>query len=194
MEMMASNRYSSLTRRAVATFIDGLLLAIPGAIVARVFPYFGPVLLFLLYAPVFECSMLQGTLGKYAMGIRVQDTGGHRLSFLSALIRNLVKSFSSVLLFIGWIVALFTERKQALHDLLVDSVVVYGTSSVRPTEAWESSVREIVQGMPNVTPKKSGAPDSVVAMLERLQALREKGAITESEFAAQKEEILRGGK
>ena len=49
---------------------------------------------------------------------------GKRISFLRALGRNLGKIISAVILLIGYVMAAFTERKQALHDKLADTLVV----------------------------------------------------------------------
>ena len=61
-----------------------------------------------------------------ALSIRVTDTAGQRISFLRALGRNLAKIISGAILLIGYIMAAFTERKQALHDIIAQCLVVRG--------------------------------------------------------------------
>lgn len=78
----------------------------------------------LLYWPVMESSASQATLGKRIIGIEVTDLNGKRMSFLHALLRNLAKIISSIPLCIGYLLAAFTPRKQALHDMLTKSMVV----------------------------------------------------------------------
>lgn len=70
-----------------------------------------------------ECSSYQATPGKKAMGIKVVDLRGNRLTFGRALVRNLGQIVSGVF-GIGYLIALFTPRRQALHDYMASCVVV----------------------------------------------------------------------
>lgn len=88
---------------------------------------FGGILVFLvsvLYFPVLESSSLQATLGKLALGIKVTDLQGNRIGFLRSLGRNLGKIVSVFILYIGFIMAGFTARKQALHDMMAGCLVI----------------------------------------------------------------------
>lgn len=78
----------------------------------------------LLYFPVFESSSLQATPGKLALGIKVTDLTGNRIGFLRALVRNIAKILSAIILYIGFIMAGFTARKQALHDMIAGCLVI----------------------------------------------------------------------
>jgi uncharacterized RDD family membrane protein YckC len=71
-----------------------------------------------------ESSAAQATPGKIAMGIAVTDLAGDRLGFGRATARFFAKNLSAALLLIGFVIAGFTEKKQALHDLLTDSLVI----------------------------------------------------------------------
>ena len=51
---------------------------------------------------------------------------GQRISFAMANARFFGKAVSAVLLFSGFIMAGFTTRKQALHDLMAGTLVVRG--------------------------------------------------------------------
>jgi uncharacterized RDD family membrane protein YckC len=88
--------------------------------------YAADFVLWLLYYALMESSPLQATLGKMALSIRVTDTAGQRISFLRAIGRNLAKIISGAILLIGYIMAAFTERKQALHDIIAQCLVVRG--------------------------------------------------------------------
>ena len=88
--------------------------------------YAADLLLWLLYYALMESSPLQATLGKMALSIRVTDLAGQRISFLRAIGRNLAKIISGAILLIGYIMAAFTERKQALHDIIAQCLVVRG--------------------------------------------------------------------
>jgi uncharacterized RDD family membrane protein YckC len=78
----------------------------------------------LLYFSFMESSKFQATIGKLALGIIVTDVGGQKLDFVKALIRNISKIISSCILFIGYLMAAFTEKKQALHDMIAGTLVV----------------------------------------------------------------------
>ena len=78
----------------------------------------------LFYWPLLESSSWQATIGKRIMGLVVTDLDGNRLSFLRALLRSLAKIISSIPFGIGFLIAAFTARKQALHDIIVKTLVV----------------------------------------------------------------------
>jgi len=71
-----------------------------------------------------ESSSRQGTLGKMAVGIKVSDMQGNRISFARATGRFFGKIISKIILYIGFIMAGFTEKKQALYDIISDCLVV----------------------------------------------------------------------
>ncbi|WP_421680815.1 RDD family protein [Stenotrophomonas bentonitica] len=76
------------------------------------------------YYAGFHASRGGATLGKMAVGIKVVRGNGERISFLRAFCRYLATIVSSLILMIGFIMAAFTERKQALHDMMCDTLVV----------------------------------------------------------------------
>lgn len=78
----------------------------------------------LLYHSFMESSKFQGSVGKLALGIIVTDTSGAKLDFTKALVRNLCKIISGMILLIGYIMAGLTEKKQALHDIIASTLVV----------------------------------------------------------------------
>jgi uncharacterized RDD family membrane protein YckC len=57
-------------------------------------------------------------------GMQVVDRDGQRLSLPTAIGRNLLKSLSAAILFIGFMMAGWTRRKQALHDKIMNCFVV----------------------------------------------------------------------
>ncbi len=77
-----------------------------------------------LYFAGMESSAKQGTLGKLALGIKVTDTAGMPIGFGRATGRHFGKILSTLIVLIGFIMAGVTERKQALHDLLAECLVV----------------------------------------------------------------------
>jgi len=77
-----------------------------------------------LYFALMESSNKMGTLGKMAIGIKVTDLVGNRISFGRATGRYFAKILSGMILMIGYIMAGFTEKKQALHDMIAGCLVV----------------------------------------------------------------------
>jgi uncharacterized RDD family membrane protein YckC len=82
------------------------------------------VTLYFVYYVGFEGSPLQATPGKLALGLTVVDRSGRGIGFLRALGRNLGKAPSSIILYVGFLMAAFTERKQTLHDMMAGCVVI----------------------------------------------------------------------
>lgn len=82
------------------------------------------VFLLLAYWVLMEALRDKGSFGKQVLGIRVVDARGRRPTLLRASLRNLSKLFSVLTLTIGFMMAGWTKRKQALHDLMADSYVI----------------------------------------------------------------------
>jgi uncharacterized RDD family membrane protein YckC len=143
--------YAGFWRRWAALFLDQLILAIPlsivyfflmlglgltGALTNSSQPQIGAVLgmefvFYLLwwtaglfYFATLESSEAQGTFGKRALGIKVTDLEGRRISFKHAMGRWFAAALSYLSLYIGFLMAGFTQRKQALHDVLAGTLVV----------------------------------------------------------------------
>lgn len=97
----------------------------PAAIIVA---YFGFIALYYvgagLYFSLMESSRHQATLGKLALGIKAVDARGQRLSFGHAAGRWFAASLSYLTLYIGFLLAAFTRRKRALHDMVADTLVV----------------------------------------------------------------------
>lgn len=77
-----------------------------------------------LYFALFESSGMQATPGKRLLGMKVTDMDGEQISFGTATGRFLGKIISGAILLIGYLMAAFTAKKQALHDLIAGTVVV----------------------------------------------------------------------
>lgn len=77
-----------------------------------------------LYYAGLESSPMQATLGKLAVGIKVVDRGGARLSRGRALGRWASAGANYLTLGVGFLMAAFTERKRGLHDMIAGTQVV----------------------------------------------------------------------
>lgn len=104
--------------------------AVVRAMMLAVFPILGlgmllVLLLNWLYFAGMESSDRQATFGKSIMSLQVADTDGRRLSFGHATGRFVAKLVSGLIPFmIGFLMAAFTARKQALHDLIAGTLVL----------------------------------------------------------------------
>ena len=76
-----------------------------------------------LYYALME-SKKGATLGKMALGIKVTDMNGNMVTFGRATGRYFGKFISGLTLGIGYIIAGFTQQKQALHDIMAKTLVV----------------------------------------------------------------------
>jgi len=104
-----------------------------------------------LYFALQECSAQQATLGKRALGIKVTDANGLRIGFGRATGRFFGKILSGLIFAIGFMLAGWTERKQALHDMLAGTLVVFHDvrpgqplPTVRPPMPWYGWVLNIL--------------------------------------------------
>jgi uncharacterized RDD family membrane protein YckC len=140
--------YAGFWLRFVAWIIDQLILGVAGAVLGffvglqnpmfmghrGVNPFLGPALFSIqafmgrglawLYYALMETSAHQATLGKLAVGLYVTDLYGQRLTFGRATGRYFGKIISDFTLFIGYIMAGFTQHRQALHDIMAGTLVL----------------------------------------------------------------------
>ncbi len=77
-----------------------------------------------IYNSICEASPMRGSFGKRLCKLVVVDIDGVRLSYLNALLRSIGKALSIFFGYLGFISILFTEHKQAVHDLIAKTYVV----------------------------------------------------------------------
>jgi len=142
--------YAGFWLRLVAWIIDAIILGIAGAGVF--FPLFRANLHFFahatpwevyssysrpilairmlglmmnwIYYAALESSVWQATIGKKLLGLMVTDLAGNRITFGRASGRFFGMLLSGFVLGIGFLMAGFTERKQALHDMIASCLVI----------------------------------------------------------------------
>jgi len=142
-------RYAGFWRRFLASIIDNIILFIVSGIigiiisimtdflltylgrspqniqiVSTILGFINGIIINWLYSTIFESSYLQATPGKMAIGIIVSDYDGEQISFARANARHWGKIISSVILMAGFIMAAFTNKKQALHDIMAGCLVI----------------------------------------------------------------------
>jgi uncharacterized RDD family membrane protein YckC len=146
-------RYSGFWVRGAALIIDSIIVTIIVMVIGLpiimvlsfISSFMGPVgmvINFLLSFAgvfiawgyfVFMTHKYKATLGKMAVGVQVLSVDGNELSLGNITLRETVGKFISRILFgIGYIMAAFTKKKQALHDFIANSVVVYKDSQKGP--------------------------------------------------------------
>ena len=81
----------------------------------------------MFYFALMESSPWQATLGKKVVGLYVTDINGRRLSIGRATGRTFAKFLSSMTAGIGYLLCGFTEKKQALHDMVAKCLVLRRT-------------------------------------------------------------------
>jgi len=131
---------AGLFSRFLAWMLDTLVTMMLATIVITAvsvafiaFPGFGSALgltiWFLIdwgYGIVLEAAWSGQTIGKRALGLRVLQESGVRITWLQAVIRNLVRPVDRLPLMygVGGAAALFTESHQRLGDLVAGTIVV----------------------------------------------------------------------
>ena len=81
------------------------------------------IAVYVLYEAVFSAGG-RATLGKYLLGIRVRSNDGGALPFPRSMVRAVAYFLSSATFNLGYLMALFTPNKRALHDYVAGSRVV----------------------------------------------------------------------
>jgi uncharacterized RDD family membrane protein YckC len=87
------------------------------------FSLYFPVLHWLYYT-LLEASPKQATIGKFTLGLKVTDLRGKRISYLQANLRYFGRLISALPLLTGFLLILFTRRRQALHDYVASTLVI----------------------------------------------------------------------
>lgn len=135
-------RYAGFWKRTFAYVIDNM---ITGTIVAIVYiacvlallPYSSNAFylalwsiaptalgLHLTYFAISESSSCQATLGKRLLKLKVVDCQGNQASYARAFARHFASTISFDLLYVGILMMLGTKRKQCLHDLIANCMVI----------------------------------------------------------------------
>jgi uncharacterized RDD family membrane protein YckC len=125
--------YGGFWIRFLAYLVDSLIVVIAFVVINALLGLMGLELaggqivllvLGILYYAFMQASPRQATLGKALVGLKVGGMEGERISFGRALAREVAKIMSALTFLIGFIIACFTKRKQALHDLIASTCVV----------------------------------------------------------------------
>lgn len=121
--------YAGFWRRGAAWAVDVLITSVANAAAGvSLGPDVGAAILSLAmdcgYVALFHSSAKQATPGKMLFGIKVTDLDGERIGLLRATARYFAAWLSMLILLLGFVMAAFTTRKQALHDIVAGTLVV----------------------------------------------------------------------
>jgi len=130
--------YAGFWIRFAAYFIDGIILTIAQYFLALVF-FSGAdlfatnytlslvsLLVGVAYFSGMESSARQATIGKILLKLKVGDAQGGQITFGNALGRYFAKILSFLTLLIGFMMAGWDPKKQALHDKIAGTYVFEG--------------------------------------------------------------------
>lgn len=71
-------------------------------------------------------KLLKQTLGKMVFGLKVvSNKGEENLNWGTILFRELIGRYISKMIWIGYVIVAFTAKKQALHDIFADTLVIH---------------------------------------------------------------------
>lgn len=122
--------YSGFLRRFIASLIDIFVVILLFVFIQLLTKTLDETFFYVLFSLTMwiyfafqESSIRRGTVGKQAMNLIVTDLNGNRISFMQATKRFIVKIFSAILLFTGFLSIFFTAKKQAFHDIIAKTVV-----------------------------------------------------------------------
>jgi len=171
--------YAGFWKRAIALFLDAIVYSIIWWVFAILFSLNldwnalakadeaslgGAILMtyalfyvgWWLYKALQESSSKQATLGKRAMGIKVCDEMGFGISFWRATGRHFAEYITGMTFLIGYIMAAFTSKKQALHDLIASTLVINSN--------FDAKQVQIAAGSPRKT-MSAGAIIGIIALI-----------------------------
>lgn len=140
--------YAGFFRRLGAMIIDALILVVPSLILSGMGGSAGfglSILIGIAYKPIFESSAISATPGKALMDIVVVSEAGNQINFKTALIRYLCSFFSMLALYIGYFMQPFTAKRQTLHDMIAETVVIRRkTDDVNYFTVWREQFKKVL--------------------------------------------------
>ncbi|MHA0855693.1 RDD family protein [Paenibacillus sp. CMAA1364] len=114
--------YVGFWSRVFAFFLDSLILSI-------FFYLFHThllieILIGVFYYTYWPSTHMQGTFGKVAIGAKIVDVNGNRLTYVHSCGRFLAQLLSGSLFLIGYFMVAFHAKKRGMHDMMADTYVV----------------------------------------------------------------------
>ena len=125
------SQYASLLSRVIGTFIDGVIVLIMFLITIYLLNKYNlsnalsiSIVIFIYYIVYFTwpISQFAQTPGYMFMKIKVIKSDGSNLGIIRSFFRYFVKTLLGI---ISMLTYGFSKKKQSIHDMIVDSIVVY---------------------------------------------------------------------
>ena len=141
-EINGSTQFGGFWIRVGAEFIDTLVLLIPQMLISFLIRAETPaademdqailegmdfiigIIVWWAYTAALHSSTWQATVGKKAVGLKVVDENGNRISFGRATGRYFAGLLSALILAIGYLMVGWTKKKQGLHDIIAGTYVI----------------------------------------------------------------------
>ena len=141
-ESNEATRFGGFWIRVGAYFIDSVVLTIPVLLISFLFRSVNPAadeteqaivefvdfiqsqIVWWIYFAVLHSSKWQASVGKKAVGLKVVDENGNRISFGRATGRYFAEFLSALILCIGYMMVGWTKKKQGLHDMIAGTYVI----------------------------------------------------------------------
>ena len=112
--------------RFVAMLLDGILVGGVSFALAMVgAPSILGLVIGLGYWIYFPSSDMMATPGKSVLGLKITDNDGNQITGGTAAVRYLGYIISAIVLYIGFIMVGFSDKKRGLHDMIAGTLVVY---------------------------------------------------------------------
>lgn len=99
------------------------------------------------YHIYYETSSRHGSLGKQYLGLEVRTEQGEALDRPKAALRWFSAALSHLSQNIGFLIAAFTQKRQALHDFLAHTLVIERDSSATPIDRNKRTVVILILGV-----------------------------------------------
>ena len=119
--MLLSTTYAPLWKRAVAFFVDNLVIQIIASLLATVLNFNLAGIIYIIYFVYLHYKYGQ-TLGKKIFNIQVSFEQDN-LQLLRVIVRDVIIKPITMITILGWLIGVFHSKKKTLHDLVSGSYV-----------------------------------------------------------------------
>lgn len=128
---MKNPSYAGFWIRLAAALIDTLIIGIPASILqfGLIFATGSKSMMYVVQLAVvvliiYMNGIKGGTPGKLILGMRIVNEKGDYIGIPMAILRDIGKMLSTIILLIGYLMIAWDSRKQGLHDKIAKTFVV----------------------------------------------------------------------
>jgi uncharacterized RDD family membrane protein YckC len=134
-EISKTQQYGGFFQRLIAYIIDTILINVAFTIICSIFvSIFPPIngikssfISFIIFDMIYVVWMTGAngaTVGKMAMKLKITNEDGSKISYTTALIREISTYLSLLVLCIGYLNVIWDGKKQGWHDKIAKTIVV----------------------------------------------------------------------